>query len=73
MEKVLVDGKEFDMKVVLSGGLIKFVGDYVGAGGSAKLEAGVSVDYFIDELKAKIPGVVDDAILEILKQALKAL
>ncbi len=73
MEKVLVDGKEFDMKLVISGGLVKIVGDYVGSGGAAKLEAGVSVDYFIDELKDKIPGQVDDAILEVLKAALKAL
>ena len=73
MEKVLVDGKEFDMKLVISGGLVKIVGDYAGSGGAAKLEAGVSVDYFIDELKAKIPGQIDDAVLEIVKAALKAL
>lgn len=73
MEKAIIDGKEFDMKLVISGGLVKIVGDYVGSGGAAKLEAGVSVDYFIDELKAKIPGQIDDAVLEIVKAALKAL
>jgi len=73
MEKVIVDGKEFDMKLVISGGLIKIVGDYVGSGGAASLSAGISVDYFIDELKAKIPGQVDDVIFDIVKAALKAL
>ncbi len=73
MEKAIIDGKEFDMKLVISGGLVKIVGDYVGSGGAAKLEAGISVDYFIDELKAKIPGQIDDAVLEIVKAALKAL
>jgi hypothetical protein len=39
------------------------------------VHAGMSVetDYFLDELAKKIPGVVDDAMIAVLKQALKAL
>lgn len=73
MEKVIVDGKEVDVKFEIKQGKIVLIGDYVGHGGSAKIELGISADYFLDELKAKIPGTFDDAIIEIAKQSIKAL
>lgn len=42
---------------------------YEGKGG--KVEAKVETDYFMDLLAEKIPGEVDDAVINLLKAALK--
>lgn len=54
-----------DGKIVLSS-LI----DTAGLGGNVSLHVGA--DYFLDELAKKVPGQIDDAIIAVLKAALKA-
>jgi len=45
---------------------------YDGKGVDGEVSVKVSGDYFIDKLKEAIPGDVDDAVLEIIKAALKS-
>lgn len=53
-------------KIVLNAGL-----DTSGVDVGAKIV--VEVDYFLDLLAAKIPGQLDDAVIAIMKSALKAI
>lgn len=53
-------------KIILSASL-----DTPGVDGS--LSIAVDADYFFDELAKKIPGTLDDALLGMLKSAVKAL
>lgn len=71
MEKVIVDGSEVDVKVEVKEGKIVLLADYAGKGGNAKVELAVGVDYFLDKLAERIPGTIDDAVLAVVKQALK--
>jgi len=71
MEKELLSGAEHDVDLVIAGGQVKLVGGYAGKGGGAKLELYVSSDYLLDKLAEKIPGVIDDAIIAIAKEAIK--
>lgn len=64
-------GTEGEVALVLSGGKLSLVAKYDSKGLDGEVKLSVDSDYFIDELKAKIPGQIDDAILEILKAALK--
>lgn len=66
-------GAEGEVKIVISGGAVAFVGGYMGKGGSAELKLSLSADYFMDQLAAAIPGTFDDAIIGMLKSAIKAL
>jgi hypothetical protein len=66
-------GAEGEVAVVVAGGKLSLVAKYDSKGLDGEVKLSVDSDYFIDELKAKIPGVIDDAILEILKNALKAM
>lgn len=42
-------------------------------GVDASVTVSVDTGYFFDELAKKIPGTIDDAVLALLKQAVKAL
>lgn len=66
-------GPEANIKVVVAGGKISLVlaADTKGIDGSVTLS--VDSDYFLDELAAKIPGGLDDAIISVLKVALKSI
>ena len=64
---------EANVKVVLSGGKINLVAALDTKGMDANLSMSVDSDYFLDELAKAIPGQIDDAILAILKTALKAM
>lgn len=66
-------GAEGKVKLVLEQGKVKLVAEYDSKGLDGKVEMAVDSDYFIDELAAKIPGQLDDAIFAVLKQALKSL
>lgn len=72
MEKVLLDGKELDVKVSVAGGKVKLEAlldtDKVDVAASVS----ISVDELLDQLKAKIAGSVDDAVIDLIKAALKA-
>lgn len=66
-------GPEAHYDLKMENGLLKLAVDYkgaeVGAGASVSIEPGL----FLDKLKGLIPGQIDDAVIELLKNALKAL
>lgn len=64
---------EAKMKVEITGGKIMLSADLDTAGMDAAVTVAVDSDYFLDELAKKIPGTIDDAIIAVLKTALKAL
>lgn len=70
MEKAI--GSEGKVDVKLQNGKVYLVGAYDGVDMDAKLEVGVEVDVLLDKLAAKIPGKIDDAVIGLLKAALKA-
>jgi len=57
-----------ETKAEIVGGNIVLVNETSGA----KIEVIVKVDYFLDLLKAKIPGTIDDTLIDLVKAALKA-
>lgn len=71
MEKAIELGKEGKVDIKLANGKLYLIGGYDGVDLDAKLEVGIEVDVLFDKLKAKIPGQIDDAIIEVLKAALK--
>lgn len=73
MEKTIVDGSEVDVLFEIKGGKFVLTSAYAGKGGEAKVELSVDGDYFLDKLKEKIPGKIDDAVIDVIKIAVKAL
>lgn len=72
MEKVIFDGKEADVNLVIAEGKVTLKGVYGGHGGGANVELFVSTDYLLDRLAEKLPGQVDDAIIQVIKVALRS-
>jgi len=66
MEKEIFEAGEIALKI--DGGEIVLI--YQGKGGSVR--AGIAIDYFLDILKEKIPGTIDDTVIELLKAAIKS-
>lgn len=66
-------GPEAKVKVVISGGKLSLVALLDTKGVDANVSVGIDSDYFLDELAKKIPGTLDDAIIGVLKMALKSL
>ena len=60
----------FDLKI--EGGKVVLVGAHNSKGAEIGACVKVSPDYFIDKLAAAIPGKIDDMVLGMLKEALKA-
>ena len=73
MEKEVVIGTEGKAEVKLANGKLYLIGKYDGVQVDADLTVGIEIDLFIDKLKAQIPGAIDDAILDVLKVALKVI
>lgn len=71
MDKQIPISSEAKVDIKLANGKFYLIGGYDGVDLDAKLELGLEVDILIDKLKQKIPGQIDDAILEVLKAALK--
>lgn len=69
-QKDLGGDGSLDLKLV--GGDLVLVVSHASKGADANLQVKVRSDYFIDKLAAVIPGAVDDAILQVLKAALKS-
>lgn len=65
-------GAEAKVDVKVEKGVIRVEFAYDGKGGGAGLFATISTDYFLDKLAAAIPGQIDDAVIGIIKAALKA-
>ena len=75
MDKMLKDGKlgdNGDFAIEIKEGVILISAGYMMNGLGAELGVKISPDVFIDKLAAAIPGEIDDAVLAILKAALKA-
>ena len=64
--------KELEMKISVSAGSVDLSLVYSGAQATATMGVKLSVDAFLSQLEAAIPGKLDDAVIEILKAALKA-
>jgi hypothetical protein len=74
MEKDIVDGKigevgKFDLE--FKEGELRFVLDVGKFGLSAGMKVAVKAEDVIDAIAKAIPGQIDDAILQVLKAALK--
>lgn len=66
-------GPEAKVKVVVEKGKLALVAKLDTVGFDADVVLAVDSDYFLDELAAKIPGGIDDAVIGVLKVALKSL
>jgi hypothetical protein len=62
---------EATLDVDFKEGKLRLSVSYDGKGADAGLFVDIDPDYFLDKLKAVIPGQIDDAIIEMLKGALK--
>lgn len=75
MEKDILDGKlgeigAYDLE--FKGGKLLFKVSAAHSGFSASMEAAMDADAVLDLLAKKIPGQIDDALLNLMKAALKA-
>lgn len=66
-------GAEGKLELDVVGGQLIVTAKHVHASGEISIQAKEDVGYFLDKLAAKIPGTVDDAIIGVIKAALKAL
>lgn len=64
---------EANAKVEIVAGKIQLIAALDSQGVDAEVKFSVDAEYFLDELAKKIPGVIDDAILGVIKTAVKAL
>jgi len=74
MEKELLNkdlGKELDLKIDFKDGKLALSLVYDGKGGDASIGLSLEPDYFLDKLKAAIPGQIDDTVIDVLKAAFK--
>ena len=62
---------EATLDVDFKDGKLRLSVSYDGKGADAGLFVDLDPDYFLNKLKAVIPGQIDDAIIEMLKGALK--
>jgi hypothetical protein len=63
--------KELDFDFKLVDGKVVISVKYDGKGLESELVNKISAEYFLDKIKAMIPGEVDDKAIEFLKIALK--
>lgn len=73
MEKVIVDGKELDIKIEVKDGKVRLEAAFDGAQADAGAFVVIGVDELLDKLEEKIPGKVDAAIFALIKAGLRAL
>ncbi len=66
-------GAEGSLGVKLSQGKLLVEAKHMHKSGSVSLVVEENADYFFDKLAAAIPGTIDDAVLALIKQAVKAL
>jgi len=71
MDKAIEIGKEGKVDVKLANGKLYLVGAYDGVDLDAELKIGIEVDVLLDKLAEKVPGKIDDAVIQVLKAALK--
>lgn len=66
-------GSEGSVSVDLSGGKLSLSAKYDSKGLDGEVKLSVDSDYFLDKLAEAIPGKLDDAVIAVLKAALKQL
>jgi hypothetical protein len=71
MEKEIKIGTEGGVDVKLSGGFVTLEAKYAGVEAQAGLSVSISVDKLLDKLAAAVPGQIDDAVIAVVKAALK--
>lgn len=74
MEKKIVEmpvGKESELELEFKDGKLRLVFAYDGKGVDAGVYADLDPEYFLDKLADAIPGDIDDAVIAMLKGALK--
>ena len=71
MEKEIAIGPEGKAKIAVVAGKLVFTISHVHASGEVSLVVTESADYFLDELAKLIPGVWDDAVIALAKDAIK--
>ncbi len=71
MEKIILDGKELDVKLVFADGKLSIEAVDEGKQGGGTLKLYISTDALLDKLAAAIPGTLDDMIIGVAKEALK--
>lgn len=65
-------GPELKYDIVVAGGKVKISVSYDGAQADASLVISLDSDLLLDKLAEKIPGKIDDAVIGLIKVALKA-
>lgn len=71
MEKDIELSKEAGLKIEVVGGKVKVAVKLDTKGVDAEVAVLLEPDYFADKLKEAIPGKIDDAVIDVLKAALK--
>lgn len=66
-------GAEGQIVIEIKGGKLIMQATHNHASGSAKIEVAQDAGYFFDKLAKAIPGVLDDALLALIKDAVKNL
>lgn len=64
------ENKEFDFDFKLVDGKVVISAKYEGKGASSELVNKIEPKYFLEKLKALIPGDTDDMIIDLLSKAL---
>ena len=72
MEIVAHEAGDLKSEVKFEKGMIIANSKLASKGVKANVEVVIESDYFLDELAKKIPGQIDDAVINMLKLALKA-
>jgi len=70
LEKEL--GTETDLEISFKEGKAVIAVKYDGKGADAAVSVALDSDYFLQKLAEAIPGEIDDAIIDMLRIALKA-
>ena len=63
---------EADWEIELAEGKLKIKAKFQGAGGGAELVGFIDKGYFLNKIKEKIPGKVDDVLIDLLDNAFGA-
>jgi len=64
-------GSEGELQLEIKEGDLMLSVSHASKGVAASLSARMSSEYFMDKLKEAIPGEIDDAIIDLIKAALK--
>lgn len=63
--------KVVDFDIEVKDGVISLIAKHEGSDASVNVIVNLKADVLLDKLAAKIPGTIDDAIISVIKAALK--